>query len=136
MKDQDPECAPHRTMAKKILFAEDEPALQRALSESLREAGFAVVSALDGEAACAKVVEEKPDLILLDLILPKKDGFEVLRTLKNNPSVADIPVIVLTNLEGTTEAAHAIELGAVGYLIKTDYRLDELVEKVKEAVGK
>ncbi|OGZ96038.1 MAG: hypothetical protein A3I44_00070 [Candidatus Sungbacteria bacterium RIFCSPLOWO2_02_FULL_51_17] len=123
-------------MAKKILFAEDEPALQRALSESLREAGFAVVSALDGEAACAKVVEEKPDLILLDLILPKKDGFEVLRTLKNNPSVADIPVIVLTNLEGTTEAAHAIELGAVGYLIKTDYRLDELVEKVKEAVGK
>lgn len=121
---------------KKILFIEDESALQKAATQILTEEGYQVLSALDGEIGLRLAQEEKPDLILLDIILPKKDGFEVLGELKGNPSTKEIPIVILTNLEGSTDVQRALELGATTYLVKTNYRLEEIVEKVKQVIGK
>ena len=123
-------------MAKKILFVEDEPSLQKAISEVLIQEGFEVLSASDGEEGLKATKEEKPDLILLDLILPKKDGFEVLKELKADEKLKDIPVIVLTNLEGVGDVEKAIELGATTYLVKANYKLDDVVTKIKDFLRK
>jgi DNA-binding response OmpR family regulator len=120
---------------KKILFVEDEEALQKTLGEILKQEGYEVIPALDGEAGFNLVKPEKPDLILLDLILPKMDGFEVLKRLKADGETKDIPVIVLTNLEGIGDVGKAIELGATTYLVKAQYSLDEVLEKIKKALG-
>lgn len=121
---------------KKILFIEDESALQRAATQILSEEGYQMSSALDGEIGLRLAKEEKPDLILLDLILPKKDGFEVLQELKRDEATKNIPVVILTNLEGSTDVEKALQLGATTYLVKTNYRLEEVVEKVKGILGK
>lgn len=120
---------------KKILFIEDESALQRAISKYFPENGFHVISALDGEAGLRLARSESPDLILLDLILPKKDGFDVLKELKADDKTKDIPVIVLTNLGGTADVEKALEMGARTYLVKTSYQLDEVVGKIKQVLG-
>ncbi len=119
---------------KKILFIEDESALQRTITQVLSEEGFEVVSAIDGETGLKSAESELPDLILLDLILPRIDGFEVLSLLKANPKTISIPVIVLTNLEGSADVERALALGATTYLVKTNYRLEEVIEKVKQAI--
>lgn len=120
----------------KILFIEDESALQRAATQVLSEEGYEVLSALDGEIGLRRAQEDLPDLILLDLILPKKDGFEVLKELKSDERTQKIPVIILSNLEGSADVFRAMELGATTYLVKTNYRLEEVVEKVKGLLGK
>lgn len=120
-----------RDMPKKILFIEDESALQRAISQVMSEDGFKILSALDGESGLKVAQEEVPDLILLDLILPKKDGFEVLKELKGNSATSRIPIIILSNLEGSSDVMRAMELGATTYLVKANYNLDEVVEKIK-----
>ena len=84
-------------MGKKIIFIEDEPALQKSLTMSLKAAGFDVVSAFDGESGLNLIMELKPDLVLLDLVLPKMDGFTVLEKVKKSSDISSIPVIVLTN---------------------------------------
>ena len=83
---------------KKILFIEDEAALQEAMGEALKQNNYKVIKALDGEIGIRLAKSEKPDLILLDLMLPNKNGFEVLKELKSTEKAKDIPVIVLTNL--------------------------------------
>lgn len=118
---------------KKILFVEDEPSLQKAISEVLTQEGYEVIMASDGEEGLLKI-KEKPDLVLLDLILPKKDGFEVLKEMKANDSTKNIPVIVLTNLEGTGDVEKALELGATTYLVKANYELDDVVKKIKDII--
>lgn len=118
----------------KILLVEDEETLQKTLGTSLKSVGFEVLSALDGEAGLAIAREQKPDLILLDLILPKKDGFEVFQGLKDNPETESIPVIILTNLEQMQDVERAMSLGAKTYLVKANYSLGEVVEKVKKAL--
>lgn len=117
-------------MAKKILFVEDESALQRALTSILSEKGYEVLSALDGEMGLELAQKEIPDLVLLDLVLPKKDGFEVLSGLKQDPSTKNIPVIILTNLESSQDVEKALQIGATTYLVKTNYKLEEVVEKI------
>jgi len=89
---------------------------------------------LDGEIGLSMAKKEKPDLILLDLILPKKAGFEVLQELKNEPETMEIPVIVLTNLESPDDVEKALELGAKTYLIKSNYNLEEILQKVEAAI--
>lgn len=118
----------------KILFIEDELALQKTLGELLREGGYEVVSALDGEVGLRLAKEASPDLILLDLILPKIHGLDVLRRLKEDPDTKNIPVIVLTNLEEIEDVEKAVELGATTYLVKARYSLEEVMEKVKRAL--
>jgi len=117
---------------KKILFIEDEAAIQKTLGESLRNKDYEVQSALDGEIGLRLAKSGKPDLILLDIILPKKNGLEVLAELREDEKTKDIPVIILTNLENVGEVEKAIELGATTYLIKANYSLDEVIEKVRK----
>lgn len=118
----------------KILFIEDEPALQKALGDFLRERGYEVISALDGESGLAKAEAERPDLVLLDLILPKKHGLDVLEAMRANPLLTNIPVIVLTNVESSDAVERAVSLGAKAYLIKTNYALDDVLAKVRRVL--
>jgi len=120
----------------KILFVEDEPTLQKAVGEILGQEGFEVLAALDGEAGLELIKKEKPDLILLDLILPKKDGFTVLKEIKEDENLKDIPVIVLTNLEGMGDVEKAMSLGATTYLVKANYELDDVIKMIKENLKK
>ena len=122
-------------MSKKILFIEDEAALQKTLSDVLEQEGYKVVGALDGETGFNLAKTENPELILLDLVLPKKHGFEVLKMLKSDEATKDIPIIVLTNLESMGDIEKALELGATTYLVKASYTLEEVVSKIKKALG-
>jgi len=117
---------------KKILFIEDESALQKTLGKILKQEGYEVTPALDGEVGLRLVKEIKPDLILLDLILPKIHGIDVLRKLKEDKETKKIPVIVLTNLGEIEDINRAVELGATTYLIKAQYTLEEVIEKIKK----
>ena len=118
----------------KILFIEDEPTLQKTVGEVLKQEGYTILEAFDGEVGLAIARSEKPDLILLDLILPKKNGFEVLESLKNDPETSQIKVIVLTNLEGSKDVERTLELGAIAYLVKANYKLEDIVDKIKETL--
>ncbi|MDD5221335.1 MAG: response regulator [Candidatus Paceibacterota bacterium] len=118
----------------KILFIEDELALQKSLGELLSSQKFEVVSAIDGETGVKMSLEENPDLILLDLILPKLHGLQVLERIKSDPRTNKIPVIILTNLEGAKDVEKALELGATTYLVKANYDLDELVQRINKAI--
>lgn len=121
----------------KILVVEDERSLQKALSDALVKEGMEVINALDGEIGLSLAKKEMPDLILLDLILPKIDGFEVLKQLKADATTVKIPVVVLTNLENSGDVERVLALGATNYLVKSNYELEEIVQKVKNVlVGK
>jgi len=119
---------------KKILFIEDEASLQKTLGDALKEAGYETVSALDGESGIRLARTEKIDLILLDIILPRKQGLEVLKELKTDKLTKDIPVIILTNIEEMENVDKALELGAMTYLVKTQYTLEDLIEKIKKTL--
>jgi DNA-binding response OmpR family regulator len=121
-------------MKKKILFIEDERALQKTLGDYLKSEGYKVISAFDGESALKLAFSEEPDLILLDLVIPKITGFEVLEKLKNDQKTKSIPVIVLTNLEQPGDVDRALALGATTYLVKANYSLQEVVEKIKSFI--
>ena len=120
---------------KKILFIEDEAAIQKTLGESLRNKGYDVQSALDGEEGLRLAKSEKPDLILLDLILPKLHGLDLLERIRKDDDIKETPVIILTNLENVGEVERALELGANTYLVKANYSLEDVVAKVKRAMG-
>lgn len=119
---------------KTILFIEDEPSLQKLVGRFLQNEGYKVISALDGEVGLELTKKMKPDLILLDLIMPKKNGFEVLQDLKKDEETKNIPIIILTNLEGSSDVEKALSLGATTYLVKANYELKEVVEKIKDTL--
>ena len=119
---------------KRILFIEDESALQKTFTDILKSEGFEVISALDGETGLNLIKKDKPDLVLLDLILPKIHGLDVLKKMKEDEITKNIPVIVLTNVESIEEIDKALELGATTYLVKSDYSLEEVIAKVKKAL--
>lgn len=120
---------------KKILFIEDEAALQKTFKDFLEQEGYEVLGAFDGEAGLKMVQTENPDMILLDLVLPKMHGFEVLKAIKADEKTKDIPIIVLTNLEAMGDVEKALELGATTYLVKASYSLEEVVQKIKKELG-
>ena len=117
---------------KKILFIEDEAALQKTFGDFLETKGYETISALDGEVGLNLAKSKNPDLVLLDLILPKVHGLDVLKQLKADAETKEIPVIILTNLEGIGEVEKALELGAMTYLVKAQYNLEEVLEKIKK----
>ncbi len=117
---------------KKILFIEDESALQKALGDVLSQEGYKMISALDGKIGMRLAKTENPDLILLDLILPRMLGLDVLKSLKKDSETKWIPVIVLTNREDLEMIEQAMTLGASSYLIKANYSLEELLKKIKQ----
>lgn len=122
-------------MAKKILTVEDDPALAGALSEKLKEAGFEVFLASDGEAGLKAAEREKPALLVLDLILPRKSGFEVLEELRDKEAFRFLPVLILTNLESPYDIERASAFGIKAYLVKANYSLSEIVKKIEEILA-
>lgn len=119
---------------KKILIIEDETALLYALQSQLSSEGFKALAADDGEAALKIIAQEKPDAIVLDIILPKMDGWTLLKKIKDNAQTKKIPVIIISVLSDASSHARGIKLGAKDYLAKIDYSVEELVNKIKKLV--
>lgn len=117
---------------KKILIVEDEEILLNVLKDTFEEHDWSVKTAVDGEEAIDILNKDKFDIVLLDLLMPKKDGFEVLEAVKNNPDLKDLPIIVLSNLGVDQDVKKAMELGARDYFIKTQHPMSEIVEKANE----
>ncbi|MCK5332385.1 response regulator [Candidatus Parcubacteria bacterium] len=120
----------------KVILAEDDDFLRDICETKFKKEGFDVSSACDGVEALAKIKEEDPEIILLDIIMPKMDGFEVLKKIKEIPEKASIPVIMLTNLGQTSEIEKGFALGAEDYIIKAHFTVGEIIEKVREIVEK
>lgn len=121
-------------MPKKILIIEDDKFLRELVGQKLIKEDYDVSEAIDGEEGIKKVKEEKPDLILLDLILPSIDGFEVLSRIKGDPSLSSIPVIILSNLGQKEDVEKGLKMGAIDYLIKAHFTPGEIIEKIKNAL--
>ena len=119
-----------------ILLVEDEEALGKIMTARLKEEGFGVDLFLTGEGIIPIVKKVKPNLVLLDILLPGKDGIEILKELKSDPELKQIPVVMLTMLNDETRIAEAMELGSRGYLVKGDYNLDMLAKTVKDILIK
>lgn len=120
---------------KYILVAEDDAFYGNVFKTKLTKEGYEVVLATDGEQAIKQIKERKPDLMLLDLIMPVKDGFTTLSELKSDPDLKNIKVIVLSNLGQDEDIAKAKTLGADDYFVKTNISIQEMVDKVKQYVG-
>ncbi len=116
----------------KILVVEDETALRTMYSLWLKKAGYTVVTAEDGLEGVEKSVHESPDLVLLDVLLPKKDGFEVLTEIRRNPKTKSLPVVILSSLDQDFEQKHGLTLGAMHYLVKTTISPELLYKTVEE----
>jgi len=119
---------------KKVTIIEDDPTLRKVLIEFFEADGLIAKGASDGEEGLKVIREFMPDVILLDIILPKKDGYEVIKEIKSDEQIKNIPVILLTNLGGLNDIEKALGLGATTYLVKGDYQVKEILEKVKEVL--
>lgn len=114
-----------------ILIVEDDKFLRELISQKLIKEGYNILQAVDGEEGLDKIKKEKPDLVLLDLILPGIDGFEVLARAKEDPEVVKIPVIILSNLGQKEDVEKGMNLGAVDYLVKAHFTPGEIIDKMK-----
>ena len=122
-------------MAKKILIIEDEEIIYSLLQKKLTEENYHVSVAKDGVEGMEKVREAKPDLVLLDIIMPRKGGFEVMEEMQGDENLKGIPIIVISNSGQPVELDRAKELGAKDWLIKTEFDPQEILEKVKKQIG-
>ena len=118
-----------------ILIVEDDPLMSRLYSKVFSIEGYEVITAADGEESLSAVHKNLPTLILLDVMMPKMNGLELLEKLKSDPSTKKIPVIMLTNLAGTADAEKAMTLGAVKYIVKSEYEPKQIVGMVKEILA-
>lgn len=117
----------------RILLVDDDPLLVRMYQKKFENDGYQIDTAGDGEEVSSKVAKVKPDLILMDIMMPKVNGIDALRKLKSSDSTKDIPVVLLTNVSGPMkDIDEGLALGAVGYLVKANYTPREIVQKVKE----
>lgn len=121
---------------KRILLAEDDIFLTQLLTTRFQRAGIDVIKSSDGEDVLNILKSTAPDLILLDIILPKKSGFEVMEEIRSNPLLKDGPIIIISNLGQDSDIARGKQLGAAEYLIKAQTSIDDLVAKVKEFLDK
>lgn len=124
----------HKTANKKVLLIEADAFLAGIYGEKFHQQGFTVILAVNGEIALKLVRQHLPDVILLDAVLPKLDGFSVLERLKSDPHLQKIPVIMLTNLGQKEDVEKGLRLGAVDYLVKAHFLPDETVTRVKQAL--
>lgn len=115
----------------KIVLAEDDKFISRAYKDGLERAGFIVIQATDGDQAIEKAKQEMPDIILLDLIMPVKNGFEALKGIKANEATKNIPIIILSNLGQDSDIEKGRELGAADYMIKSNFSMNEVIDKIK-----
>ncbi len=120
---------------KKILIVEDDIFLGDVLLQKLKSAGFGAELARDGAAGLKAIRESKPDLVLLDIILPQKNGYEVLEEQRKDPTIRGIPVIVISNSGQLVEINRALALGVKDYLVKAQFDPEEVIEKVRLQLG-
>jgi len=120
---------------KKVLIVEDEPSLAKAIDGKLKREGFETKIAKNGEEGLSMALEYKPDLILLDIIMPIMSGIEVLNKLRDDEWGANVEIIILTNLSGGQEISEAIQKGVYDYLVKTDWELNDVVQVVKNKLN-
>jgi len=116
---------------KKILVIEDDEHISRIYDIKFSKEGYDVVFATNGDEGIEKINTVKPDLIILDLMIPKKYGFAVLEEIKKNPQLAHIPILVLSNLGQKSDQERALALGAKGYMVKVEYSMQEVVDMAK-----
>ncbi|MBI1999402.1 MAG: response regulator [Parcubacteria group bacterium] len=119
-------------MTHTVALIEDDEILAKTLSEALREAGFTVFNAYDGEEGVRVVERELPNLVLLDIRMPKLDGYAVAKRLKQNSATKNIPVIILTVLEGEEAIARALDVGVFEYLAKSEWTIENIVTLVRK----
>ncbi len=123
-------------LSKKIIcIVDDEPFILEMYSKKLINEGFEVIGACDGEDGLVKIKKCKPDIILTDLIMPKKDGFSLIRDLNDNPDLSKIPKVVLTNIDDTEKRMLACQLGVLFFVIKSQCLSAELTKIVKEILS-
>lgn len=120
----------------KVLIIEDEEVLANVLGDKLKIEGFEVLKAKDGVEGLEKIKKDKPDLILLDILMPRMDGFGVLEMQKKDSEIADIPVIIISNSGQPVEIDRAMQLGAKDYLVKAEFDPQEVLIKVKNCLNK
>ncbi len=123
-------------MAKKILLIEDEKLMINLLQKKLTQEKYEVKVALNGEEGLKAMREEKPDIILLDIVMPKMGGFEVMEEMGKDPALKEIPVIIISNSGQPVELDKAKELGAKDWLVKTEFDPQEVVDKVVKQIGR
>jgi len=121
-------------MSRKILVADDEPNIVLSLEFLMQQAGFDVRTVGDGEAALAAMAQETPDLVLLDVMMPKKDGYEVCQTIRQNPAWENVRIVMLTAKGRDVEREKGLAMGADDYVTKP-FATQELVSKVSEILG-
>ncbi|MFA5742443.1 MAG: response regulator [Candidatus Paceibacterota bacterium] len=119
-------------MSHKILLVEDDRFLRELMSQKILKMGNDLVVAVDGEEGVSKTKEEKPEIVLLDLMLPGIDGFGVLSQIKADPETAGIPVIILSNLGQKEDIDRALKLGAVDFLVKAHFTPQEIIDKIEQ----
>ena len=118
-----------------VLVVDDIPDILKLLDATLKFKGYRVITARDGQEALEAIQEEKPALVIADILMPKMDGFEVLEKIKGNPKTKDIPVILLTNLNQQEDVERGMELGANDFLIKAHFMPSEVVGKIKKLLN-
>ena len=119
----------------KILIIEDDPLMSRLYQKAFTFEGYQVVAAFDGEEGWEKMKQENPNIILLDIMMPKMNGLEFLQKIKKDPDYKKIPVVCLTNLAGQQDAEKALFLGAVKYIVKSEYEPKQVVNMIKEILA-
>jgi len=117
---------------KHILLIEDDPFLIEIYTTKLKEAGYSVEKAEDGDEGLRSIKEKKPDLVLLDVVLPNFNGWEILRKIKKDDNFKDLKVVVLSNLGEKDEVEKGLKLGATKYLVKAHYTPSEVIKEVKK----
>ena len=120
---------------KKVLVVEDEQLIADLLQKKMREEGYYAFVAKDGEEALAQIREERPDIVLLDIVLPRLNGFEVLSEMRKDEELRKIPVIIISNSGQPTEIEKAKEAGVRDWLVKTEFDPQEVLEKVQRQIG-
>lgn len=120
---------------KVVLLVDDDLTLREMYEERLKAEGFEIIQASNGEEAMQKARESKPNVVLLDIMMPKINGFDVLKDLKANDELKDIPVIVLTALIQDVDKVQGKKLGAADYIVKSETMPGEVIAKIKNAIG-
>ncbi len=118
-------------MPKKVVLVEDDPFLSSLLGNRLKKEGFELISVKKGSEVLKALRDNNPDLVLLDIILPEKSGFEILSEIRSDPATSQVPVIILSNLGQESDMERGKALGVADYIVKAKVTIDELVNKIK-----
>ena len=120
---------------KRILVIEDDRDLREAIVDKFRQEKFEVLEAQNGEEGLAAALREKPDLLIVDIIMPKMDGTEMLKKVRENEWGRNVPVMILTNISDAEKLAEALEIGVDEYLLKAEWKLQDVLKKAKKIMG-